>query len=174
MKIGQLAQAVNTPIETIRFYEREGLVGVPARTASNYRTYDETHVQRLAFIRRCRSLDMALDEIRALLKFRDAPSEDCDEVNAVLDEHIGHVAERVKELNALEKQLRDLRAQCRSIQPGTACGILAQLNQNPRHAVKPGGARDHLAHAHVNAVHAKPGRLGAQITPPSPQVWPPT
>ena len=110
MKIGELAAATDTAVETIRFYEREGLISEPARTDSNYRQYGPAHVQRLAFIRRCRSLDMSLDEVRVLLRFLDQPAADCGEVNAVLDEHIEHVARRVRELKVLEKQLRELRA----------------------------------------------------------------
>ena len=66
MKIGILAEATGTPVETIRFYEREGLLPPPARAENNYRMYLPVHVERLAFVRQCRNLDMTLDEIRAL------------------------------------------------------------------------------------------------------------
>ena len=65
MKIGALAEATGTPVETIRFYEREGLLPPPARAENNYRLYLPIHVERLAFVRQCRGLDMTLDEIRA-------------------------------------------------------------------------------------------------------------
>jgi DNA-binding transcriptional MerR regulator len=71
---------------------------------------------------------MTLDEIRVLLRFRDAPTENCGEVNALLDEHIGHVAHRVKELRQLERQLKGLRELCRSAQDAEHCGILNELN----------------------------------------------
>ena len=77
MKIGALAVATATQIETIRFYEREGLIPTPGRSAGNFRLYDDSHVQRLVFIRRCRGSDMALDEIRTLLHFIDRPGADC-------------------------------------------------------------------------------------------------
>ena len=102
MRIGELAQASGTPIETIRFYEREGLLPAAARTEGNYRIYTPQHADRLGFIRQCRSLDMTLDEVRVLLRFKDQPLADCGEVNSLLDEHIGHVAERIKALRALE------------------------------------------------------------------------
>ena len=127
MKIGELSTASGTTVESIRFYEREGLIAAPGRTEGNYRVYGEDHVQRLVLIRRCRSLDMALDEIRVLLAFKDAPSANCGDVNTVLDEHIGHVASRVQELRGLERQLRELRSQCLSIESGSDCGILKQL-----------------------------------------------
>jgi Cd(II)/Pb(II)-responsive transcriptional regulator len=98
MKIGALAEATGTPVETIRFYEREGLLPPPARADNNYRVYLAAHAERLAFIRQCRNLDMTLDEIRALIALRESPAQDCGEVNALLDEHIGHVAHRIREL----------------------------------------------------------------------------
>lgn len=128
MKIGELASATGTPVETIRFYERERLLPEAARTESNYRIYGAAHEERLHFIRRCRSLDMALDEIRILLRFREAPGEDCGRVNALLDDHVGHVAARIRELKDLEKQLHALRAQCREVQGAADCGILKELS----------------------------------------------
>lgn len=128
MQIGELAQASGTPIETIRFYEREGLIPVPERTEGNYRIYTQAQVDRLGFIRQCRTLDMALDEVRVLLRFRDAPQEDCGEVNVLLDEHIGHVAHRIRELRVLEKQLRALRAECAHPHAAKDCGILQGID----------------------------------------------
>jgi DNA-binding transcriptional MerR regulator len=103
MKIGELAQKTACPIETIRFYEQQGLLAMIARTGSNYRVYSDLHVARLRSIMRCRSLDMALDEIPELLKLNDAPTENCAEVNDLLDAHIGHVSERIRELCRLER-----------------------------------------------------------------------
>ena len=65
MKIGELATLTGCPVETIRYYEREGLLPAPSRSAGNYRQYDTAHVERLSFIRHCRSLDMTQEEIRA-------------------------------------------------------------------------------------------------------------
>jgi Cd(II)/Pb(II)-responsive transcriptional regulator len=127
MKIGQLAAATDTPVEAIRYYERAGLLPAAPRTDSNYRVYEDAHVERLRFIRHCRSLDMALDEIRTLLQFRDAPDGDCTGVNALLDAHIGHVAQRIDELRALELQLKALRAQCPVVHATEDCGILKGL-----------------------------------------------
>jgi Cd(II)/Pb(II)-responsive transcriptional regulator len=154
MKIGELAAATDTAVETIRFYERERLVPEPARTDSNYRQYGPAHVQRLAFIRRCRSLDMSLDEVRILLRYLDRPAADCGEVNAVLDEHIEHVALRVRELKLLEKQLRELRAHCNSEGKGQPCGILEQLNAEQRSTDVPRPAPS--GRVHVGAVHGRP------------------
>lgn len=128
MKIGELASATSTAIETIRFYEREGLLPSPARTAGNFRVYEDERAQRLAFIRHCRSLDMTLEEIRVLLEFKDHPSKSCADVNVLLDEHIGHVAARIKELRVLEKHLKELRLRCGEARSGAECGILNGLS----------------------------------------------
>lgn len=129
LKIGELAKRANCQIETIRYYERKGLLQAPKRTLGNYRLYHAAHVDRLRFIRQCRSLDMALDEIRTLLRFRDTPDKNCAEVNTLLDEHIGHVARRVTELRAMEKQLKELRRQCIEARSAKDCGILKELAQ---------------------------------------------
>lgn len=147
MKIGELAKAAHTQSETIRYYERKGLLPEAARTEANYRAYDKSHIQRLAFIRHCRSLDMTLDEIRTLLHFKDAPEENCAEVNGLLDEHVGHVVKRIKELKALEKELRTLRLLCVNGQQAVVCGILSGLEK----AAKLGGRptdRDQPGHIH--------------------------
>ena len=144
MKIGDLAAASHTTVESIRYYEREGLLPAPARTQGNYRRYDGAHVQRLQFIRRCRALDMTLDEVRALLQFIDAPQDDCTGVNALLDEHLGHVRHRIAELRRLEKELQQLRASCASPRAAGDCGILLGLSQRgpaPRPAAGDGHHR---------------------------------
>lgn len=150
MKIGQLARVTDTQVETIRFYEREGLLPAPSRSNGNYRVYESSHVERLSFIRHCRSLDIALDEIRRLLRFKDAPAESCHEVNDVLDEHIGHVAERIRELRRLERQLRDLRELCTKARDAAHCGILVQLSHGARRpaAVAKATVVNHMARSH--------------------------
>lgn len=151
MKIGALSQATGTPVETIRYYEREGLLPPPVRAENNYRQYTPMHVLRLAFIRQCRHLDMTLEEVRALLALRDAPQQDCGAVNALLDEHIGHVAQRIAELQALEVDLRALRARCASPQTMAACGILGGLEAAAGDPSSP--ARSPAPKRHVHGSH---------------------
>lgn len=127
LKIGELAAQTGSSVETIRYYEQQNLLPQPARSAGNYRIYGEAHVKRLQFIRHCRSLDMTLDEIRTLLNFRDTPEENCAGVNTLLDKHIGHVADRIRELKALQVQLQELRSRCITVQSTQACGILQGL-----------------------------------------------
>ena len=136
MKIGELAGLAGTNVETIRYYERDGLLPVPARSEGNYRIYGDAHVQRLSFIRRCRSLDMTLDEIRVLLHFKESPQENCADVNRLLDRHIGHVAQRMQELQELESQLKDLRERCDEGRDAAHCGILDGLSQAIVHSEK--------------------------------------
>lgn len=130
MKIGDLGRQFGVSVETIRYYEREGLLTEPLRTVGNYRMYSARDVERLGFILNCRALDMTLDEIRALLEFQDAPSRDCGHVSVLLDGHIGHVSERIAEMRRLERQLRLLRGACRHIQTTGDCGILRTLRQS--------------------------------------------
>lgn len=127
MKIGELAKAARCTPETIRFYEKEGLMPDAERTDSNYRHYTDAHVERLRFIRNCRALDMTHDEIRALLRFTDDPADRCDSVNALLDEHIGHVNTRLAELQHLRMQLIELRERCQGEHAVEDCGIVHGL-----------------------------------------------
>jgi len=127
MKIGELGQIAQCTVETVRYYEKEGLLPQPERTSGNFRSYGPQHLERLRFIRNCRALDMTHGEIRTLLEVMDAPASGCGRVNALLDEHIGHVDARIAELMQLKQQLGELRHQCQAEQPAAACGILQGL-----------------------------------------------
>ena len=130
LKIGELAAHTGYTVEAIRYYERQGLLPAPARSDGNYRLYRGTHLERLRFIRHCRSLDMALDEIRSLLTFRDHPDQSCGAVNALLDRHIVEVADRIAQLRDLEQQLLGLRGLCTDVQTAKECAILQCLGKN--------------------------------------------
>ena len=127
MKIGELAQIAHCTVETVRYYEKEGLLPAPARTAGNFRVYSSAHVERLRLIRNCRALDMSHAEIHSLLRLADGPADGCSAVNAVFDQHIAHVDERIRELAQLKLQLVALRERCGSDQAVDACGILQGL-----------------------------------------------
>lgn len=127
MQIGELAKRAACLVQTVRFYETEGLLPEPARSEGNFRLYDDVHLQRLIFIRRCRAKDMALDEIRQLLSFRDRPALDCGDVNALVDSHIAQVQAKIKDLRELERELIDLRRSCDSARTARECGILNRL-----------------------------------------------
>lgn len=151
MKISELARATGTPVDTIRYYEHEGLLPPPARDDNNYRVYGAGHAERLAFIRQGRGLDMSLQEIRTLLAWRDQPDADCGAVNALLDEHIGHIATRIRELRALEHQLKALRAQCLEARDTAHCGILTGMA-----AARTEPAAPPTPDAHVHGAHGRP------------------
>ena len=127
MKIGELSSLAGCSVPTVRFYEAEGLLQAPMRAANNYRHYGQEHADRLAFIVRCRSLDMPHDDIRALLQLQDDPAKPCDEVNALLDDHMRLVERRIVELRALHKQLRAIRSTCAGGVCVGDCGALESL-----------------------------------------------
>jgi len=154
LKIGDLARHAQCPAESIRFYEREGLLPAPARTAGNYRLYGRAHVERLSFIRNCRLLDMTLEEIRQLLRVRDDPQGSCDATHALLDEHITHVAARISELQRLETDLKTLRRGCRPLRADSECGILAELGHEATAPVASPAAVKKSA-LHVRGAHRR-------------------
>jgi Cd(II)/Pb(II)-responsive transcriptional regulator len=141
MHIGELARRTGVQVETIRYYEREGLLPEPARSDGNYRVYGSGHLEQLQFIRHCRSLDMSLDEVRALLRLRSSPAEECGDVNALLDEHLGHVERRIEALRGLERELKALRARCASATDAAHCGILSELEAASRRGLAGAVAR---------------------------------
>lgn len=146
LKIGELAHSTDCKTETIRYYEREGLLPQALRSQNNYRVYGQMHIDRLKFIRHCRSLDMTLEEVRQLLQFCDSPEENCSHVNTLLDTHIQHVATRIAELKALQIQLKQLRKQCHTTQATKDCGILHSLTH--MEAEKPTNLGSHGATPH--------------------------
>jgi Cd(II)/Pb(II)-responsive transcriptional regulator len=147
MKIGELARRAQCRAETVRFYEREGLLPAPGRSTGNYRIYGAMHLERLAFIRNCRALDMTLDEIKQLLQLRDLPRDNCTAAHALLDEHVAHVAARISELQQLERQLKSLRRQCQPARTERECGILDRLSHGR------GGSARSKPGAHVRGAH---------------------
>lgn len=146
--IGALARGTNCPAETIRYYEREGLLPQAARTAGNYRLYGRVHLERLAFIRNCRSLDMTLDEIKQLLKFRDIPQSECEAAHALIDEHILHLGARITELQQLKRQLQGLRRQCQPVRNAKKCRVLDRLEHE-----SPGAPREKKSKGHIRGAH---------------------
>jgi Cd(II)/Pb(II)-responsive transcriptional regulator len=88
LKIGELSEKTSCSVLTIRFYEKEGLIPQPERTEGNYRMYSEAYIDRLKFIVNCRSLNMNLNEIKRLLSYKDLPTQNCSEVNELIDAHI--------------------------------------------------------------------------------------
>ena len=126
MQIKDLSRATGVDVETIRYYEKQGLLHEPARRDNGYRDYEATHLERLAFIRHCRALDMPLADVHQLLSYLDAPEDHFGEVDLLVDEQLTRVRARLKSMRALEKQLLQLRARCNGTHEGR-CGILDEL-----------------------------------------------
>lgn len=103
--IGDLAARTGTKVETIRYYEKSGLMPPVARTAGGHRAYDQAHLDRLAFIRHSRELGFPLESVRTLLALSDRPDQSCAEVDKVAHDHLRAVRERIARLKALETEL---------------------------------------------------------------------
>lgn len=127
-KIGELAHRTGCLVETVRYYERIGLLPEPVRTENNHRAYNESHAERLLFIRHCRALDMSIDEIRELIEIRSQSETTCCGVDDLLDGHIRRVKERVAALQKLERQLLSLRSRCDNVQATQDCDIVQALS----------------------------------------------
>lgn len=127
MKIGELAKATGVDIETIRYYEKIGVLPAPARSDNGYRAYRQIHLERLAFVRHCRALDIPLAEIRQLLQFLGTPDAACGDIDRMVDGHLARVRARLTSLQALEQQLLLLRGRCQKPHLAGDCGILHEL-----------------------------------------------
>ena len=127
MRIGELAKMAGVDVQTVRYYEREGLIEAPSRTASGYRAYGPAHLERLNFVRHCRSLEMPLAEIKRLTTLSTDRGVSCEQVDALVQAHLERVRAKLGALKALEKQLSALRAQCDAGHRVADCGILEEM-----------------------------------------------
>jgi Cd(II)/Pb(II)-responsive transcriptional regulator len=146
MRIGELASKAGVDVQTIRYYEREGLLDAPARTGAGYRAYGPEHLERLNFVRHCRSLDMPLAEIKRLLDLSRDKSVSCDQVDELVRAHLERVQAKLKALETLASQLSTLASQCAHGHRVADCGILEELI--------------HAAHGEACACHPA-GKLGS-------------
>jgi DNA-binding transcriptional MerR regulator len=131
---GQLAQRAQINLETVRFYEQEGLLAAPARTASGYRKFAETAVDRLAFVKRAKALGFSLGEIRELLVIHDSHADACVEVRDLLQSKLAIVRDKKAEIERLESELRSALRKCNQVlkrkrtQHAEACPVLRQMS----------------------------------------------
>ena len=126
--IGDLAKATDTKVVTIRYYEKIGLLPPPPRTAGNYRAYRPEHLQRLHFIRRCRDLGFALDQVRSLLSLTSRRDQDCSEVDRITADHLTAVERKMADLASLAEELRRIGGACHGGRPVADCRILEALS----------------------------------------------
>ncbi len=127
MRIGELSKATGVDVETIRYYEKAQLLSAPTRSDNGYRTYTQAHLERLAFIRHCRALDIPLADVQRLLSFVDSPQSDCGEIDLLIDAQLAKVRARLASMQALERQLVALRGQCSAPHSASECGIMHEL-----------------------------------------------
>lgn len=130
MRIGELAKLSGVTVETIRFYEAQGIIPKPARSFNNYRSYNESHLRRMQFIRHCRSLDISLDDIKILIDVDARRNEDADKVHAMIASHLKKIDEQIDSLKQLRQHLGLLALCCHGNHAnGEPCGIIEGLNQ---------------------------------------------
>jgi len=129
LTIGQVARNAGIGIETIRFYEREGLLEVPPRRSSGYRQYPEHVVQRIHFIKRAQQLGFSLKEISELLALRVDGHTSCEEVRQRAETKIGEVERKLVELQRMRQALLHVSALCTGEGPASACPMLEALDQ---------------------------------------------
>lgn len=127
MKIGELADKAGVSAETIRFWEREGILIAPARNASNYRVYTNEHWADVAFVLFCRGIDVPLHEIKVLLKLRRSPQHSCEPISEVVEMRLHDVERRIAQLEVLKLELNRLKGKCDGQHTVKECGILKDI-----------------------------------------------
>lgn len=129
LSIGQVARRAGVGVETVRFYEREGLLEEPPRRASGYRQYSEQVVQRLHFIKRAKQLGFSLKEITELLLLRVDAQTSCEEVKQHTEAKIVEVEQKMVELQRMRQALLQVHSLCTGAGPTSRCPMLDALDQ---------------------------------------------
>lgn len=126
LKIGEVSQATGIGIEALRFYERSGLLGKPARTSSGYRVYDEGVIERLAFIKKAQALGFSLDEIRRIIADAGNGASPCDEVREIVRRRLAELDERLREMRRYRRELAQTLEEWDEVgrAPGHICGLI--------------------------------------------------
>lgn len=127
MKIGELAKRTGCSVQTIRYYEKEGLLRRPERTEGNFRVYNDGALKDLEFVKHCRSLSIPLSDIKQLLRLKQHPDESCLSINSLIEEQLTLVNLRIAELNMLKNTLQEMALSCDTNQNVESCGILKSL-----------------------------------------------
>jgi MerR family copper efflux transcriptional regulator len=130
MKIGEVADRGGVNLQTIRYYEREGLLPAPPRMASGYRLFNQETVRRVRFIKRAQELGFTLAEIRELLTLRIEESRSSAEVRAIAHAKIADIDNKVRHLDAMKRALTHLTDRCSGHGPATECPILESLDSD--------------------------------------------
>lgn len=133
LSIGEVAKAAEVGIETIRFYEREGLIAEPPRRQSGYRQYPPDTVRRLRFIRRAKDLGFTLKEIQELLDLRVDPGTSCGDVRKMAKAKVADIELKMLDLARIQAALTELARTCRGKGPTSVCPILDALDKQEAH-----------------------------------------
>ena len=128
MRIGELAKATGTKAETIRYYEREGILPVADRTDSNYRDYSQNHLTALTFVRRARGLGFRMAQVRELLALSDHDEKPCEDVDQLVRQQLSDVDSKIADLTTLREELAQLSRSCQSDRIGE-CRIVESLGR---------------------------------------------
>lgn len=129
MTIGQLSKSTGIDSQTIRYYERIGVLEIPDRTESNYRDYNPSFVTKLNFINRAKNIGFTLNDIKILLDLANGNLNSCAEVRIFAQSRLGKIREQILHLQAMEQTLMQLVDQCRSNEPISECPILESLTE---------------------------------------------
>lgn len=127
LRIGRVASSAGLPTDTVRYYEREGLLEKPTRTSAGYRQYSADAVARLRFIRQAKELGFALSEIRELLMLRVAPGKSCNDVKTRAEAKIADIEQRIAHMNRMKRALTKLARACSGSGPTSKCPILEAM-----------------------------------------------
>jgi MerR family copper efflux transcriptional regulator len=127
LTIGEVAEQAHVHVETLRYYERRGLVARPPRSASNYRLYAEDTVRRVRFIKRAQELGFSLNDIKELLSLRADPEAGCAEVRARAEAKMKQIDAKIGALTAMKHALSTLVTECSGEGPLSDCPILESL-----------------------------------------------
>ena len=122
--IGQLARDAGVNVETIRYYERIGLIRQPDAPVEGWRTYDDTTLRVIRFVKRAQALGLGLDDARALLALRSDPAGDCASVREVALAKLGEIEAKICELTSLRDALQSVAEMCPGEGPTSSCPIL--------------------------------------------------
>ncbi len=126
MRIGELAKATGTKAETIRYYEREGILPAADRTDSNHRDYSPDHLAALTFVRRARELGFSMAQVRELLALSDHEDKPCQDVDQLVRDQLEEVERKIEDLQSLQSELGLMLKSCRSDKIGE-CRIVESL-----------------------------------------------
>ena len=132
LRSGELAKRAGVGVETLRFYERRGLLAKPVRTPAGYRQYPEHEVERIRFIRRARDLGFSIAEIRHLFELSRKPGRPCLDFCDAMDAKLDELQERIRELTEKHRVLERLRKECPECVPMEECLVLSPPDEEPR------------------------------------------